>query len=129
MMDLSERWKFPCPKCQHRHVHFSHPKWFEVPLRWVSMFPYRCYSCGNRFLHRRIRESDGIAPPVRRGGLKAECPNCAHHTYLDLSPPEFADAQQNGWYVSCPGCRATFVAKFSRPESGDAQPRPAESGD
>ena len=112
MMDVdpAERWKLPCPKCKHRHVHYSHPKWHERAIAWIGILSYRCYKCGNRFLHRRIRESDGYAGNESDAFVK-DCPNCGKRVTLDLSPPEFAEAMRNGWYVSCPGCRAAFVAR------------------
>lgn len=112
MPDTSERWRLPCPNCRHDVVHLSHMRWYERLLSWFAIFPYRCYACAHRFRHKRVNDSAGVGQQNGLSDLRATCSHCQHVTRLDLSPVEYHQALNDGWYVSCPKCRVAYVARF-----------------
>ncbi len=51
-----------CPKCLCATVADSRSRYYELPLGWMAMKPYRCCRCEHRFWRHSDRQSQKVLP-------------------------------------------------------------------
>jgi DNA-directed RNA polymerase subunit RPC12/RpoP len=61
-----------CPSCGNKNVHRSHRRWYERPLVFMGVRPYRCHDCHQRFFSKPISPAAKSADKEPRKSTSVE---------------------------------------------------------